>query len=347
MYESFFALAKAPFSISPDPSCLFLTLQHAQVIKELAWGILDRKGYLLLSAEAGLGKTTVLRALVELLTESEVATCFISAPRLTASEFLEMAMLNFGFKDVPVSKAQRLKKLEEFLLRLDEEDRTAALIIDEAHQLSPELLEEIRLLGNLETPDRKLLQIVLAGQRDLDDHLNLGELWQLKQRVTLRKSLRPLYPDAVAEYIRFRWVQAGGQEPVPFSIEAIDAVAHWSGGIPRVINVICDNALLVAFSESIHNVDPEVIRDACHDLAIPTPAFTRTLRSVFPDQPPAPGPSPMNPEAQEGSGGPLGSEEAAAEPEVEAERASAWKKWRDSRRNRSKSKTGILLLREP
>lgn len=349
MYERFFNLAKAPFSISPDPSCLFLTVQHTEVIKELAWGVLDRKGYLLLTAEAGLGKTTALRALIELLAESEVVSCFMSAPRLTASEFLEMAMLNFGFKEIPVSKAQRLKKLEDFLLKLDAEDRTAALIIDEAHQLDPDLLEEIRLLGNLECPERKLLQIVLAGQKDLDAHLNLPELWQLKQRITIRKTLRRLDPHTVAEYVRFRWVHAGGAEPVPFSIEAMDALASWSGGAPRVINVISDNALLVAFSESRHNIDVEFIRDACHDLAIPTPAFTRTLLGTTPEPFPVAETAPAVPQPQNRPEKIFPIEQGPEEPDPEggAERASIWKRWLDSRRYPSKSKTGILLLREP
>jgi general secretion pathway protein A len=354
MYERFFALTKAPFSISPDPSCVFLTAQHTEAIKELAWGVIDRKGYLLFTAEAGLGKTTVLRVLIELLAESDIVTCFMSAPRLTASEFLEMAMLNFGFKEIPASKAQRLKKLEEFLLKLDAEDRTAALIVDEAHQLSADLLEEIRLLGNLESPHRKLLQVVLAGQKDLEDKLNLAELWQLKQRITLRKSLRRLYPDAIAEYIRFRWVEAGGAEPLPFNIDAIEAVVHWSGGIPRVINVICDNALLVAFSESTRRIGMEVIREACHDLALPTPVFTRTLSSPTPEpisfaSPSIDGTTSIAPQSQmpPDLASPIEEPVEEAEDAQEGEQVSAWKRWLDSRRQPSKTKTGILLLREP
>ena len=209
MYEKFFALTKAPFSLVPDPDCIHLTAQHADAISGLAFGVLERKGYLVLTAEAGLGKTTALRALSQLLAESNVASSMIFAPTLTPPEFLEMALLNFGFKDIPASKAQRLKMLEEFLVRSDAEGKVVALIVDEAHQLSPELLEEVRLLGNFETSTRKLLQLVLVGQNELNDRLNLPELRQLKQRITIRLSLQPLDREGVEEYIRFRWTKAG------------------------------------------------------------------------------------------------------------------------------------------
>lgn len=275
MYESFFALTKPPFLLVPDPDCIHLTAQHADVISGLAFGILERKGYLVLTAEAGLGKTTALRALSQLLPESNAEASIIFAPTLTASEFLELAMLNFGFRDVPSSKAQRLKMLEQLLLRADADGRVMALIVDEAHQLSPELLEEVRLLGNFETTNRKLLQIVLVGQSQLNDQLNLPQLWQLKQRITVRLSLHRLDREAVEEYIRFRWGKAGGSDPIPFSAAAIDAIATWSGGNPRLINVICDNSLLIAFSETNRNVDVQIVRDACEELSLPTGMITR------------------------------------------------------------------------
>ena len=275
MYENFFALAKAPFSVVPDPECIYLTRQHADTISGLAFGVLDRKGYLLLTADAGLGKTTALRALSHLLTESNVVSSIIFAPTLTPSEFLELAMLNFGFKDVPKSKAQRLKLLEKFLVDTDAAGRILALIVDEAHQLSPDLLEEVRLLGNFETGERKLLQLVLVGQNQLNDQLNLPQLWQLKQRIALRMSLRPLDREAVEEYINFRWAKAGGADPAPFSGAAIDAIAAWSNGVPRLINVICDNALLIAFSEINDTIDVKTVREACEELSLPTPAITQ------------------------------------------------------------------------
>jgi len=349
MYENFFGLTKPPFSVVPDPECLHLTAQHADAISGLAFGVLERKGYLVMTAEAGLGKTTALRALSKLFTESNVVSSVIFAPTLTPSEFLEMALLNFGFKDVPASKAQRLKLLEEFLYRLDAEGKVAALIVDEAHQLSPELLEEVRLLGNFETADRKLLQIVLAGQNQLDDQLNLPQLWQLKQRITLRFSLRPLDREGVEDYITFRWGKAGGADPTPFSGGAIDGIAAWSKGMPRLINVICDNALLIAFSETKRDIDLQTIRDACEELSFATPAFTRSGPSFKGARPLVlPALEQGKPSTVEPSSNGQAMEQTAVNGWAAA-RPSLLKRWlqlTESRRP-SKSRAGILLLKEP
>jgi general secretion pathway protein A len=275
MYERFFSLTKAPFPLVPDSECIHLTTQHADAISGLAFGVLERRGYLVLTAGPGLGKTTAVRALSQLLTESNVDFSVILAPTFTPSEFLESVMLNFGFRDIPASKAQRLRLLKEFLVQSDAAGRILALIVDEAHRLSPELLEELRLLGNFEGADSKLLQIVLVGQLELNDLLNLPQSWPLKQRITIRLSLRPLDREAVEEYIRLQWEQAGGSQPIPFSSGAIDAITGWSNGVPRLINVICDNALLIAFSETSPVVDIPVIREACEELALPMPAITQ------------------------------------------------------------------------
>jgi len=345
MYENFFALTKAPFSLVPDPDCIHLTPQHADAISGMAFGVLERKGYLVMTAEAGLGKTTALRGLSRLLAESKVESSVIFAPTLTPSEFLEMAMLNFGFKEVPASKAQRLKLLEEFLLRSDAEGKVMALIVDEAHQLSPGLLEEIRLLGNFETADRKLLQIVLVGQDQLNDQLNLPQLWQLKQRITLRMSLHRLDRQSVEEYIKFRWGKAGGSEPVPFTTAALDAIASWSNGIPRLINVICDNALLIAFSDTTDTVDIDLVRDACAELSLPTPPLTRQT-------PPLDGPR-LVPSPAERAPAELAD---APKPELVANewassRPSLLKRWRQlsgsQPRQTTRSRTGILSLNQP
>jgi hypothetical protein len=156
------------------------------------------------------------------------------------------------------------------------------LVVDEAHQLSEELLEEIRLLGNFEVADRKLLQIVLAGQSEFNDQLNLPHMWHLKQRIAIRLSLRRLKREAVEEYIQYRWSAAGATGPSPFTDDAVDAVAAWSYGIPRLINTICDNALLIAFSETIRTLNVEIIREACIDLRLPTPAFAPRPRALEP-----------------------------------------------------------------
>jgi general secretion pathway protein A len=298
MYERFFELKKPPFSLAPDSECVHLTAQYADAISGLAFGVLDRKGYLTLTAEAGLGKTTALRALAQLLTGSNVQSSLIFTPTLTAAEFLELAMLNFGIAEIPASKAQRLKLFETFLTHSDTGGKISALIIDEAHQLSAELLEEVRLLGNFELAGHKLLQIVLVGQNELDDRLNLPVSWQLKQRIAIRLSLRRLDSDGVAAYIDFRWSNAGAKGLVPFTDAAVNGIAAWSNGIPRLVNVICDNALLVAFSQGAHTADMPAVRDACLELSLPTPTLApRPLSFTHPGQPPPrfpeqPSPSP-------------------------------------------------------
>ncbi len=345
MYEKFFELTMAPFSLVPDPDCIHLTAQHADAISGLAFGVLERKGYLVLTGEAGLGKTTALRALSQLLAESSVESSLIFAPTLTPSEFLELAMLNFGFRDIPASKAQRLKLLEEFLVRTDFEGKVAALIVDEAHQLSPELLEEVRLLGNFESPSRKLLQIVLVGQNQLNDQLNLPQLWQLKQRITLRLSLRRLDREAVEQYLRFRWSKAGGADPIPFSGAALDGIASWSNGTPRLINVICDNALLIAFSETSRTVDIQTVREACEELSLPTPTITRSAPS-FAGARPLARPAEIN-------------EHDSCEHEAPGTPPDTWAAWRPSLLKRllrrsgaqthqpKRSRSSILSLNEP
>lgn len=273
MYERFFQLERTPFSMVPDPNCVHLTAQHADAISGLVFGVLDRKGYLVLTGEAGLGKTTALGALSQLLAKSNVQSSLIFNPTLTAPEFLELVMLNFGLEQIPSSKAQRLKMLQDFLVSSDSDGKVSALIVDEAHKLSTELLEEVRLLGNFETADHKLLQIVLVGQNQLHERLNLPEMWPLKQRIAIRLSFRRLDREAVEEYVRFRWMKAGGTSCIPFTGGALDGIACWSNGIPRLINVICDNALLVAFSEETRVVDLHHVREACMELDLPTPAI--------------------------------------------------------------------------
>jgi general secretion pathway protein A len=265
MYQGFFGLSKGPFHMTPDPGCVYMTSQHVEAISGLVFGILDRKGYLVLTGEAGLGKTTALSAALQ-LAGSKVQSSLILNPTLTASEFLETVMLDFGIENIPQSKAQRLKMLQEFLLRGDADGKISVVIVDEAHTLSVELLEEIRLLGNFDFADHKLLQIVLVGQEELNPVLNRTDLRQLKQRLAIRLSLRPLDTAAVRNYIQFRWQKAGGKTAAPFSPEALDAIASCSNGIPRLVNAICDNALLLAFAEEARIVDVQHIREAAKDL---------------------------------------------------------------------------------
>ncbi len=267
MYTAFFGLSKKPFNMTPDPAFLYLTDQHREALAGLTYSILDRKGFLTLSGMAGAGKTTLLAWVLQKLPVSKVQSSVILNPTLTPSEFLEMAMLDFGIADIPESKAQRVWLLQKFLLKGQREEKVSVLIIDEAHKLSPEVLEEVRYLGNFESADAKLLQVVLLGQSELDELLNRPELWQFKQRIAVRLSLQPLGTTEVGDYIQHRWGVAGGKQH-PFSPEGVKNIAKWSRGIPRLINSICDNALVQAFAECSHSVGAEHVQMAAGDLLL-------------------------------------------------------------------------------
>src|SRR5271154_7177559 len=220
MYAQYYGLRKSPFSLTPDPTFLFLTDQHRDALVGLTYAITQRKGYVTLTGEVGTGKTTLLARGLQFLPPSKLQFSLIMNPTLTPSEFLELALLDFGIQDIPSSKARRIWALQNLLLQAEAQGKVSALIVDEAHKLSPEVLEEIRLLGNFEAADRKTLQIVLAGQPELDVALRRTDLRQLKQRIAMRLLIRPLQAEDVSKYIRHRWLRAGGAEP-PFTPEAL------------------------------------------------------------------------------------------------------------------------------
>ena len=268
MYKEFFGLQKLPFNLTPDPAFLFLPAKHREALAGLTYAVLERKGFVVLSGDAGTGKTTLLSSVLNHLPADRVQSSIILNPTLTTSEFLEIVLLDFGIEDVPVSKAQRLWKLQEFLLRVYREGQLAILVVDEAHKLSLEVLEEIRLLGNFEYAADKFLQIVLSGQCELDDLLNQHELRQFKQRIALRLYIDPLAASEVDAYIRVRWAKAGGSGAQPFAPEAVRGIVQWSHGIPRLINSICDTALLMAYGEGSRTVGINFVRDAATNLAL-------------------------------------------------------------------------------
>jgi general secretion pathway protein A len=271
MYYQFFGLTKNPFSMTPDPSSLFLTDAHREAIAGLSYGAFSRKGFVVLTGEAGTGKTTLLRRLVELSKESNARCSVVFNPLLSPAEFLELLLFNFGLRDMPASKTQRLLKLEELLLDTHKARKTAVLIVDEAHKLSHEVFEEIRLLTNFETGDDKLLQIVLAGQPELKGVLSHPDLWQLKQRIAVRLNINPLAARQVGNFIAYRWSRFGGADPHPFTADAVALIAQWSRGIPRLVNSICDNALLLAYSQQSRAVRADEILEVARDLDLPVP----------------------------------------------------------------------------
>ncbi len=269
MYNEFFGLRTDPFRLTPDPNFLYLTAQHREALAGLTYAILARKGFVVLTGEAGTGKTTLLTHVLGHLPAARVRSSVIINPTLSPSEFLEATMLDFDFTDIPASKAQRVLALQNFLWQRQREGIISALIVDEAHKLSMEVLEEIRLLGNFESANEKLLQIVLLGQSELDDLLDRESLRQFKQRIALRLAIERLQPEDVERYISHRWSTAGGAQH-PFTVEALASISKASLGIPRVINVICDNALMQAFGEGSTQVGAMQVLTVCRELRLLT-----------------------------------------------------------------------------
>lgn len=280
--------------MTPDPAFLYLTPQHREALAGLTYAILAQKGFLVLTGDAGTGKTTLLARVLQRLPTTRIRTSVILNPTLTASEFLEMTLLDFGITEVPVSKAQRLTKLQQLLTQADRQSQISALIIDEAHKLRPDVLEEIRLLGNFEQSDHKLLQIVFLGQNELGDLLNRPDLRQLKQRIAARFNLRPLAASEVEQYIQYRWTKAGGDPKLPFTAQSIESIAAYSRGIPRVINAICDNALLQAFAEETAVVAPHHVLEACTALdLLVEPQPLQSVGNPEPEPEPEQNPDPV------------------------------------------------------
>jgi general secretion pathway protein A len=265
MFEKFFNLTENPFSMSPDPRFLMATPLHREAIAGLIYGVTERKGFMVLTGEAGTGKTTVLRAVADSLPET-VQFSYVLNPAMSPRELLEHILLDLGVDDVPESKARRMFKLGEMFSARHGEGKISALIVDEAHKLTPEVLEEIRLLTNFETNTEKMLQIVLVGQPELGELLQLPDLRQLKQRVALRFRVTPLPPEEVPHYIEHRWTRAGANDAPPFPIETLELVKQHSQGIPRLINAICENALLAAYAEGSRTVDPDHVEAVAENL---------------------------------------------------------------------------------
>jgi type II secretory pathway predicted ATPase ExeA len=266
MYESFYGLQRPPFALTPDPNVFVLTETHREALSNLEYGISRQKGMILLTGSAGLGKTTVMSAVLQRRSE-KVHTVCLTNPSLTRSEFLETLATSFGLTaKACVSKATLLRELQPLLLQRRSAGETTVLIVDEAQSLSFELLEEIRLLVNIEAPDHtRMLSLVLAGQPQLSERLNGPELAQLKQRIELRCELRPLTAAETAQYILVRVDMAGGAAAKIFTRDAVDTIHENAAGIPRTISVLADNALLTAFALNERRVTQAVVLEVCRD----------------------------------------------------------------------------------
>ena len=266
MYKEFFGLRANPFNVNPDPRYLFLTRHTEEALACLTYGIQSRKGFVLLTGEVGTGKTTLINKLLEWLRLQQVATAFVFNSRMNVAQFLDYTMADFGIPCETRSKSQLLQKLYNWLLDRYRAGETAVLIVDEAQNLSDEVLEEIRLLTNLETFTEKLLQIVLMGQPELRDRLNNPRLRQLRQRITIRYHLPPLNRYEVNQYIQHRLEVAGAKGVPYFTQLALWRVYRYSQGIPRLLNAICDKALLAGFVGQRERIDFRMIRRAVLEL---------------------------------------------------------------------------------
>jgi general secretion pathway protein A len=275
MYKEFFNLRKDPFNVNPDPRYLFFTPGVKEALAGLTYGIQNRKGIVLLTGEVGTGKTTLLNTLLEWLHQRQAATAFIFNTQLSASELLECLMADFGVLAESRTKAGMLLRLYRWLLERHQVGQLAVLVVDEAQNLSQEALEEIRLLTNLETSSEKLLQIVLSGQPEFEEKLRNPQLRQLRQRITLRCKTSQLSLAETRGYIAERLHIAGANGEAIFSPEAIESICNYAHGIPRVINVLCEHALINAYVDQQKPVPArlidEVAREFELDRVAPTP----------------------------------------------------------------------------
>jgi general secretion pathway protein A len=277
MYKAFFKLARNPFDLTPDPTYFVSTRRHNEALAALHYGIRRHKGFVVVTGEVGTGKTLLLRCLLRLLKESkDIAYAYLFNSRLSPAEFLQYVLSDFGLPASGKNKSELLLDLGQFLVSRGAKGLTTVLIVDEAHHLSEELLEEVRLLSNLETTDDKLLQIVLVGQPELDQKLDSIGLRQLKQRIALRAQLGPLDAEETNEYIEHR-LRVAGTEGEPgrlFPPDVMQAVYRHSRGFPRLINTICENALIIAYARQKPTITVDVIEDVAREFRLDTNFFS-------------------------------------------------------------------------
>ena len=268
MYTEFYGLKEIPFSLTPNPKYIFKTESHLEVVSNLQYCISQSKGLVVVTGEVGTGKTTTLRSVLQTF-GPDILPVYLFNPFVTVPDFLDLFArgLNLGLTPA-ASKADVLTALGRCLTERHSKGQHTVLIVDEAHGLSPAVLEEIRLLANYETSSEKLLQIILCGQPELRETLNQPGFRQLKQRVSLRCSIKPLQPYEVNNYIRFRLKIAGAERVNIFDPSAVDLVVRASAGIPRVINNICDNALLYGYATGQLTITSVLIRDVAETLDI-------------------------------------------------------------------------------
>jgi general secretion pathway protein A len=268
MYKNYFGLKENPFNVNPDPRYLYLTKQIEEALTGLMYGIQTRKGFITLTGEVGTGKTTLVNRLLDWLRQRRTRTAFLFNSRMNTSHLFDFILAEFEIACESRTKSQQLMKLNQWLLERYRAGETAVLIVDEAQNLSYPVLEEIRMLTNLETSTEKLLQIVLSGQPELEEKLKLPQLRQLKQRITLRCKTAPLTKEQTHAYIAERLRIAGTTGERIFSPEAMDTVHMYSLGIPRVVNLLCEHALINTYVEQERVVSPKIVEDIAREFQL-------------------------------------------------------------------------------
>jgi general secretion pathway protein A len=280
MYKSFFGLKDNPFNVNPDPRFLYFTKEIEEAFSGLKYGVQNRKGFITLTGEVGTGKTTLVNRLLDWLHEEGVRTAFLFNSRMNSSQLFDFILAEFGIPCESRSKSQLLMKLNGWLLDRFRAGETTVLIVDEAQNLTYPVLEEIRLLTNLETSTEKLLQIVLSGQPELEEKLKLPQLRQLRQRIMLRCKTSPLSKEQTHEYIVERLRIAGSSDGPIFSPEAVALVHKYSVGIPRVINLLCEHSLINAYVEQQRPISAKIVEDVAKEFEFDQVAPTASQESM-------------------------------------------------------------------
>ena len=279
MYEEYFGFTEKPFSLTPDPKYLFKSASHANAFELLQYAIRRREGFVVITGDIGTGKTTLCRAILEQI-DRKTFTALVLNPFLAEDDLLRVILQEFGVVSreeikhgrlLGVSKAELIETLNDFLLSLQRLGAQAVLIIDEAQNLPLKVLEQIRILSNLETEKEKLLQVVLVGQSNLKDVLRKAEMRQLDQRVSIRYDLKPLTAEETSQYVQHRLSVAGAGAAVTFMPKSLARLHRYTGGIPRLINLLCDRALLSAYSAHTPRIVPSFVENAAESLELERP----------------------------------------------------------------------------
>ena len=268
MYKSFFGLKENPFNVNPDPRYLFLTKEAEEALSGLMYGVQNRKGFITLIGEVGTGKTTLINRLLDWLHQRRARTAFLFNSRMNTNQMLDFILAEFGISCEPQNKSQQLMRLNQWLLDRYRAGETTVLIVDEAQNLTHAVLEEIRLLTNLETSTEKLLQIVLSGQQELEEKLKLPQLRQLRQRIMLRCKTSPLTKEQTHDYIAERLRIAGACGELIFSPQTVDTIHLYSLGIPRVVNLLCEHSLINAYAEHQRPISPKIVEEVAHEFQL-------------------------------------------------------------------------------